>query len=608
MGGRSAVTNPVRDTGDGRATPSLWWGAVLPIVFVLYSGRWFAAILAGPGAFGYDARLYAIAARAMLEGRDPYAVDLFGGIFAGPPTSLVPLLPFAYLPQEVVATTWMVGNLVLAVLVLRRLRLPAWWLAFPPLFFPIVMGSVELLMLGLLVMGGPLRGLSVVVKPYAGLPLLAERLWRHLALGAAAVLLTFALLPWDAFFADLPRIQAAFSSQAFGSNATADPRLVVISILALASLGLRRALWLATPVLSPIAAIHYAAMTLPVLPPLLALFWAIQVPGAVVAGIVVLAVSERIGSIYERLSRAAAHRAGTDPRLVLGASGGVAAVDQATRLRPMPAKSLTLVLPAFNEADRIEPALDELFGYLRRRGQIARDGAPGSALLPDHIEVLVVDDGSSDATAELVRARPEAQAHAAVPELRVLSVPHGGKGAAVRAGMLAATTDLIVFTDADMATPPDQVPLLVEALETNDVALGSRIQPDGSDMRKSQPWYRRMLGRAFHLLASIWVVGPVKDTQCGFKGFTRAAAHDLFARQRIESIVFDVELIFLVRRRGYRFAVVPIRWSDRRGSRMQPRPSLAVRVAWDLFRIPLIHRGLGRAAPAMTGSEEPGDG
>jgi hypothetical protein len=117
-----------------------------------------------------------------------------------------------------------------------------------------------------------------------------------------------------------------------------------------------------------------------------------------------------------------------------------------------------------------------------------------------------------------------------------------------------------------------------------------------------------MLGRAFHLLASVWVVGPVKDTQCGFKGFTRTAAHDLFARQRIESIVFDVELIFLVRRRGYRFAVVPIRWSDRRGSRMQPRPSLAVRVAWDLFRIPLIHRGLGRAATAMTGSEEPGDG
>ncbi len=88
-------------------------------------------------------------------------------------------------------------------------------------------------------------------------------------------------------------------------------------------------------------------------------------------------------------------------------------------------------------------------------------------------------------------------------------------------------------------------------------------------MRASQPGYRRLLGKAFHLLASIWVVGPVQDTQCGFKGFTRAAAQDLFARQRITSIVFDVELIYLARRLRYRLAVVPIRWYDKRGSRMR---------------------------------------
>ena len=277
----------------------------------------------------------------------------------------------------------------------------------------------------------------------------------------------------------------------------------------------------------------------------------------------------------------------------------------------MPPSTLTLVLPAYNEAERIGPALDELFGYLHRRGETARDGAPGAGNLPDRVEVLVVDDGSSDATADLVRARPEASPRdGGEPELRVLSVPHGGKGAAVRAGMLAATSDLVIFTDADMATPPDMIPLLVEALATNDVALGSRIQADGSDMRQSQPWYRRMLGKAFHVLASLWVVGPVKDTQCGFKGFTRAAAHDLFERQRIWSIVFDVELIFLVRKRGYRFVVVPIRWADRRGSRMRARPGLALRVAWDLFRIPLIHRGLGRAAATspLAAGEESADG
>jgi dolichyl-phosphate beta-glucosyltransferase len=266
-----------------------------------------------------------------------------------------------------------------------------------------------------------------------------------------------------------------------------------------------------------------------------------------------------------------------------------------------PGPSLAIVLPAYNEAERIGPALDELFGYLHRRGDSARDGAPGAGRLPDQIEVLVVDDGSTDGTAALVEARPEATG--AGPDgttLRVLRVAHGGKGAAVRAGMLEATADLVVFADADMATPPDQLPLLVDGLADHDVSLGSRIQPDGSDMRATQPVYRRLLGKIFHALASIWVVGPVQDTQCGFKGFTRAAAHDLFARQKITSIVFDVELIYLARRRGYSLAIVPIRWYDKRGSRMRASPGLAARVAWDLLRIPLIHRGSGRSAARRT--------
>jgi dolichyl-phosphate beta-glucosyltransferase len=254
--------------------------------------------------------------------------------------------------------------------------------------------------------------------------------------------------------------------------------------------------------------------------------------------------------------------------------------------------SLTIVLPAYNEEDRLGPALDELFGYLSRHGERGRDGAPGAATLPADIRVLVVDDGSTDGTPALVQERPEAVgAEGAIhPQLDLLSVPHGGKGAAVRAGMLAADGDLVIFADADMATPPDQIPLLVTALADHDVALGSRIQPDGSDMRASQPLFRRLLGRAFHLLASAWAVGPVEDTQCGFKGFTREAAHDLFTRQTVTSIVFDVELIYLARRRGYRISVVPIRWSDKRGSRMHPGPGLAARVGWDLIRAPLLHR------------------
>ena len=273
-------------------------------------------------------------------------------------------------------------------------------------------------------------------------------------------------------------------------------------------------------------------------------------------------------------------------------------------MTPSGPASLTVVLPAYNEEARLGPALDELFGYLRRRGERAREGAPGSANLPEAIRVLVVVDGGVDRTAEIVRARPEfgpdvRDAGSAGPWkgawLDILVAPHGGKGAAVRAGMLAAEDELIVFADADMATPPDQLPLLLAALGAADVALGSRIQADGSDMRRTQPGFRRLLGKVYHLLASIWVVGPVQDTQCGFKGFTRAAAHDLFAAQRVTSIVFDVELIYLARRRGYRLAIVPIQWFDRRGSRMHARPGLALRVAWDLFRIPLLHRRVRRA-------------
>jgi dolichyl-phosphate beta-glucosyltransferase len=251
----------------------------------------------------------------------------------------------------------------------------------------------------------------------------------------------------------------------------------------------------------------------------------------------------------------------------------------------MTAPRVTLVLPAYNEAARLGGALDELFAYL---------GA--NPALSDRLDVLVVDDGSTDATRDIVTRRPEA----AGTKLAVMGVPHGGKGAAVRAGMLAAVGDLLVFADADMATPPNQLPELLAALDRADVALGSRFQPDGSDLRASQPPLRRQLGRLFHALAAAWVSGPVRDTQCGFKGFRRDAARDLFGRQQITSIVFDTELIYLARGRDYRLEIVPVRWSDRRGSRMRARPALALRVAWDLFRIPLIHRGLAHAQASQA--------
>jgi dolichyl-phosphate beta-glucosyltransferase len=281
--------------------------------------------------------------------------------------------------------------------------------------------------------------------------------------------------------------------------------------------------------------------------------------------------------------------------------------------------SLGIVLPAYNEEARLGPALDELFGYL----------CEAIGVLPASVSVLVVDDGSTDGTAALVRARPEFVAVAGAgagagavagastgatnaaaapgrlgcPTLGLLTIPHGGKGSAVRAGMLAADGDALVFADADMATPPDQLPKLVAALEAADVALGSRIQPNGSDMRVTQPRFRRMVGRLFRFAAQLWVTGPVKDTQCGFKGFRSSVARDLFGRLRITSIVFDVDLIYLARRRGYRIAIVPVVWADRRGSRMHARPKLALRVAWDLVRIRFVHGGVRKAAAERQATE-----
>ena len=268
------------------------WSVVLPIVFLVSSGRWFASYVAFPGSFGYDARVYPLAARAMLEGRNPWLVELNGGTVVGPPTTLIPYLPFAYLPQELSAVLWIAGLFVIAALVLRRLGLPAWWLAFPPLFDPIVLGNEEVLLLGLIVLGSRLGGLALLLKPYAVIPLIVQRRWSAAALGAIVGLVSLVVLPWGTFIASLPTISQRIVSQSFGDNAFGDPLLMGIAIVALLSLGIRRGFWLATPVLWPYAQTHYGLMTLPIVPPLLALVWALPIPESITVGIVVLAVAE----------------------------------------------------------------------------------------------------------------------------------------------------------------------------------------------------------------------------------------------------------------------------------------------------------------------------
>ena len=263
----------------------------------------------------------------------------------------------------------------------------------------------------------------------------------------------------------------------------------------------------------------------------------------------------------------------------------------------MTAASLTIVLPAYNEEARLGPALDELFGYLRRHGEQGRDGAPGAARLPDDVRVLVVDDGSTDGTADLVRARPETAADdvAGAPLLALLAVPHGGKGAAVKAGMLAAETDLVDLRRRRHGHPAGP------AAAPRRGAPRPRPRPRQPDPARRQ----RHAADASPASGGSWAGPSTGSPRSGRSATSRtpsAASRASPARRPTtssassgsRSIVFDVELIYLARRRGYRIAVVPIVWSDKHGSRMHPGPRLGLRVAWDLFRTPFLHRRVAR--------------
>ncbi|MFQ5811381.1 MAG: dolichyl-phosphate beta-glucosyltransferase, partial [Armatimonadota bacterium] len=172
-------------------------------------------------------------------------------------------------------------------------------------------------------------------------------------------------------------------------------------------------------------------------------------------------------------------------------------------------------------------------------------------------ELIVVDDGSADGTAEVAGQRPGA--HLAVRLLR--NEVNRGKGYSVRRGMQEAHGELILFADADNSTPIEELEKLLAAIEQGaDVAIGSRGLPE-SVLEVRQPPYREYMGRLFNLMVRVLTRLPFRDTQCGFKLFRRDAARDLASRQTLDGWAFDVELLHLaVRKRGYEVAEVPVRW------------------------------------------------
>jgi glycosyltransferase involved in cell wall biosynthesis len=236
-------------------------------------------------------------------------------------------------------------------------------------------------------------------------------------------------------------------------------------------------------------------------------------------------------------------------------------------------RSISIIIPAYNEEKRLPATLRQVIAYLRRGDW-------------PFAEILVVDDGSTDGTAQVAE-----QMRADFPEMRVLRNPgNRGKGYAVRHGMMECRGEWALFTDADLSAPIEELETLWQATEREgaQVAVGSRAL-DRRLIGVHQSWFRENAGRVFNLSMRLITGLPFHDTQCGFKLFEARAAREIFRRQLLDGFGFDVEVLFIGRRLGYREIEVPVRWSDVVGTKVSTWGGVAafldpVKVRWNQVR------------------------
>lgn len=247
---------------------------------------------------------------------------------------------------------------------------------------------------------------------------------------------------------------------------------------------------------------------------------------------------------------------------------------------------LSVIIPAYNEAVRLRSSLERVVAYLDQQ--------------PFGTEVLVVDDGSTDDTASI--ARNYAGEHATVRILRY--APNHGKGHAVKIGMQEAHGQLLLYCDADLSTPIEEVEKLIPFVDQGcDVVIGSRALPE-SELRVHQPWLRERLGRTFNLVVRILGLRDFADTQCGFKLFTRRAARDIFSELTTDRWAFDVEALLIAQYLKYRIREVPVVWVNAPGTKVNVlrdaigtlRDLLSIRATW-LIRRPRRRLIIEETAP-----------
>lgn len=235
-----------------------------------------------------------------------------------------------------------------------------------------------------------------------------------------------------------------------------------------------------------------------------------------------------------------------------------------------PAPALSVIIPAYNEQKRLPPHLGHALDYLREHFPA--------------FELMVVDDGSADRTAEAVAA-----AFAGEPRACVISYrPNRGKGHAIRTGVLASRGEIVVFLDADFSTPVEEIPRALEWLRQADIVVGSRDLP-GAEVRPTQPPFRRVASDVFDVVKKLMVgLWDIKDTQCGFKAYAGPVARQLFALGRVDRFMFDVEILYLAERAGLRIREMPVHWADVPGSKVRFWEGL-VNMIRDLWRIRRMH-------------------